>query len=164
MNVREIDKQVDRFYKLYETKCWKDNELEIFVEMIDNNFLMSLIRDEEILDAILFCYKNDERITYRYMMIKFFLMFLGNVMIYQDENVFYNEKHKNYLNVVVEDKELLDLFTELRSTQENLDKRNEIVSEAYEMIPFDKRYTSLEFDEGLKGRYYVSARKLSRKI
>ena len=27
-----------------------------------------------------------------------------------------------------------------------------------------KRYTSLEFDEGLKGRYYVSAKKLSRKI
>ena len=60
MNVREVDKQVDRFYKLYETKCWKDNELEILVEMIDNNFLMSLIRDEEVLDAILFCYKNDE--------------------------------------------------------------------------------------------------------
>ena len=91
-------------------------------------------------------------------------MLLGNVMIYQDENVFYNEKHKNYLNVLVEDKELLELFTELRSTQENLDKRDEIVSEAYEMIPLDKRYTSLEFDEGLKGRYYVSARKLSRKI
>lgn len=164
MNVREVDKQVDRFYKLYETKCWKDNELEILVEMIDNNFLMSLIRDEEVLDAILFCYENDERIVYRYMMIKFFLMFLGNVMIYQDENVFYNEKHKNYLNVVVEDKELLELFTELRSTQENLDKRDEIVSEAYEMIPFDKRYTSLEFDECLKGRYYVSAKKLSKKI
>ena len=35
MNVREIDKQVDRFYKLYETKCWKDNELEIFVEIVN---------------------------------------------------------------------------------------------------------------------------------
>lgn len=164
MNVREIDKQVDRFYKLYETKCWKDNELEIFVEMIDNNFLMSLMKDEEVLDAILFCYNKDERIVYRYMMIKFFLMLLGNVMIYQDENVFFNEKHKDYLNVLVEDKELLELFTELRNTQDNLDKRNEIVNEAYKMIPFNKRYTSLEFDEGLKGRYYVSAKKLSRKI
>lgn len=164
MNICEVDKQVDRFYKLYETKCWKDNELEIIVEMIDNNFLMSLVKDEEVLDAILFYYGKNERIIYRYMMIKFFLMLLGNVMIYQDENVFFNERHKNYLNVIVGDSDLLKLFTELRNTQENLDKRNEIVSEAYEMIPFDKRYTSLEFDEGLKGRYYVSARKLSRKI
>lgn len=164
MDVREVDSQVDRFYKLYETKCWQDDELEIFVEMFDNKFLMSLMRNEEVLDAILFCYENDERIIYRYMMIKFFLMLLGNVIIYQDKNVFFNERHKNYLNVLVEDKELLELFTELRNTQENLDKRNEIVSNAYEMIPFDKRYTSLEFDEGLKGRYYVSARKLSRKI
>lgn len=164
MDVREVDRQVDRFYKLYETKCWQDDELEIFVEMFDNNFLMSLMRNEEVLDAILFCYENNERIIYRYMMIKFFLMLLGNVIIYQDENVFFNERHKNYLNVLVEDKELLELFTELRNTQDNLDKRNEIVSNAYEMIPFDKRYTSLEFDEGLKGRYYVSARKLSRKI
>lgn len=164
MDVREVDRQVDRFYKLYETKCWQDDELEIFVEMFDNNFLMSLMRNEEVLDAILFCYENNERIIYRYMMIKFFLMLLGNVIIYQDKNVFFNERHKNYLNVLVEDKELLELFTELRNTQDNLDKRNEIVSNAYEMIPFDKRYTSLEFDEGLKGRYYVSARKLSRKI
>lgn len=164
MDVREVDSQVDRFYKLYETKCWQDDELEIFVEMFDNKFLMSLMRNEEVLDAILFCYENDERIIYRYMMIKFFLMLLGNVIIYQDKNVFFNERHKNYLNVLVEDKELLELFTELRNTQENLDKRNEIVSNAYEMIPFDKRYTSLEFDEGLKGRYYVSAKKLSRKI
>ena len=164
MDVREVDRQVDRFYKLYETKCWQDDELEIFVEMFDNNFLMSLMRNEEVLDAILFCYNKDERIIYRYMMIKFFLMLLGNVIIYRDKNVFFNERHKNYLNVLVEDKELLELFTELRNTQENLDKRNEIVSNTYEIIPFNKRYTSLEFDEGLKGRYYVSARKLSRKI
>ena len=130
MDVREVDSQVDRFYKLYETKCWQDDELEIFVEMFDNKFLMSLMRNEEVLDAILFCYENDERIIYRYMMIKFFLMLLGNVIIYQDKNVFFNERHKNYLNVLVEDKELLELFTELRNTQEHLDKRSEIASNA----------------------------------
>ena len=126
MDVREVDSQVDRFYKLYETKCWKDNELEIFVEMIDNNFLMSLMKDEKVLDAILFCYNKDERIVYRYMMIKFFLMLLGNVMIYQDENVFFNEKHKDYLNVLVNSQRFEDKLKLKKPITINIDRLKEM--------------------------------------
>ena len=164
MKISEVDKALDKFYMLYETKCWSNEELEVVVEMINNSFMMALVHGDNIIDAMLFSYEDSERSVYKYMMVKLFLMFLGNVMIYQNDKIFFNEKHKNYLSVLVLDSELLDIFTELRITQDDLDKRDEIVNRVYGDVPMDKRYTSLEFDECLKGRYYISSKKLSKKI
>ena len=58
-------------------------------------------------DMFTLTFNHYEKKIYKYVSLKFFSIILGDVYIYKDDNTFYNQKHKPYLKVIINNEELL---------------------------------------------------------
>jgi len=77
--------------------------------------------------------------------LNFFEMVLGDVFIYKEGNTFYNEKHKSYVNIVINDDKLLELINQLVFNQEEVFIQ-EGINEIYKKKPF-KLYNKKFFND-----------------
>lgn len=93
-------------------------------------------------------------------MIRHFISVLGNVRVYKRDNVFYNEMHKSYLRVIVNDLEIIGIINEYMNRQEELQIDEIFDRELYSKIPLRERHEDKRVDNVLKKRYEITKKLL----
>ena len=106
-NLNDIVSKLNEIYKVYEEVCWHYDDTEIVVVFDNNTITLYLNNPIENKDTFGISFNPIEKNVYKYISLKFFDLLLGDVYIYNQGNVFYNQKHKPYLTVIVTDEVIL---------------------------------------------------------
>lgn len=117
--LEEFVSSLDRLYYTYENYIWKNNASKLDVLIQDNTISFYLYKDKEVIDEIIFSFEEKEKSMYNYLCVRLLVILLGNVYIYNKYNVFYNDTHKAYLKLIVNDDNVLDIFNNIVSKQED---------------------------------------------
>lgn len=136
-------------YYLYESYIWKwDNQnVNINIIFANNSIYFDLGILEEGIDSYGVAFDEKDRKLYKYISIKFLVKLLGCMVIHHDNDMFFNDNHKPYLSVFIEDEELLGLMEKVALIQKNdfVNERMDLVTNLYKEIPF-KIYSSSIFE------------------
>lgn len=103
----------------YEKYMWKHEESNLVVLIQDNSLGFYIYDKGETIDEFIIEFDDEEEV-YNYMCIRTMFILLGNVYIYRDNNVLYNNTHKPYLKLIVNDKHILDMMNEIILLQDNI--------------------------------------------
>lgn len=148
---------------LYESVIWKDDKVKLDIIYENNGIKMLLYNDKEYIDELEIYFHNKERNLYKYIVIKQFINVLGNVMIYNERNIFSNISHKSYVRFVVNDQELLLLMKEIMEIQKEMviDNDSMVIRKLYRQILYRYRLRNQELEQSLTSRYILSKRILN---
>lgn len=133
--VSELSEKINYLYGMYEENCWKNVGDKINIIFQDNCIAFYYVRDKENIDNFCITFSKNERKVYKYIALKFFDRMLGDVYIYKDGNNFYNNKHKEYLNVIINDEKLLRIINEIVFNQEEV-FTNQSINNIFSKKPF----------------------------
>ena len=117
--LEEFVSSLDILYYTYENYIWKNSASKIDVLIQDNTISFYLYKDKEVIDEIIFSFEEKEKSMYNYLCVRLLIILLGNVYIYNKGNIFYNDTHKDYLKLIVNDDIILDIFNNIVSKQED---------------------------------------------
>lgn len=160
MKIENIIRTIDKFNILYEDMAWKDERIKLDIYYEDDKIIMKLYNEKEILDILELSFDSRERKKYLYYVIRHFISVLGNVRVYKRDNVFYNEMHKSYLRVIVNDLEIMRIINEYMNRQEELQIDEIFDRELYSKIPLRERHEDKRVDDVLKKRYEITKKLL----
>ena len=166
MKIDVINDKLYNLYMMYESVIWKDDKVKLDIIYENNGIKMLLYNDKEYIDELEIYFHNKERNLYKYIVIKQFISFLGNVMIYNERNIFSNISHKSYVRFVVNDQELLLLMKEIMEIQKEMviDNDSMVIRKLYQQIPYRYRLRNQELEQSLTSRYILSKRILNEYI
>ena len=116
----DVIKSLDDLYYIYERYMWNNNDSNLDVLIQDNTICFYMYKNKDIIDEIILTFDEDERCMYVYICIRLLLILLGNVYIYNQDNLFYNNTHKKYLKLIVNDEIVLDSMIKIISMQDNI--------------------------------------------
>ena len=140
--LEEFVSSLDRLYYTYENYIWKNNDSKLDVLIQDNTISFYLYKDKEVIDEIIFSFEDKEKSMYNYLCVRLLVILLGNVYVYNKDNIFYNDTHKSYLRLIVNDESVLDIFDNIINNQ-----KDSVIGENMELL--------LDMSEKLtKKRYY----------
>lgn len=149
--------RLNELYKIYEQFIWKRKDRRLIV-LFQENMTISfyLYEGKEVVDELDISFDEKESSLFRIIALKLFANLLGNVYIHNEENIYYNKKHKDYLRVIVCDEELKKIISKLVSNQEKeiINTNNSVIKEN---IPVLKRKYSKEFIGQLDKRVNLSS-------
>jgi len=117
--LEEFVSSLDRLYYTYENYIWKNDDSKLDVLIQDNTISFYLYKNNDVIDEIIFSFDEKEKSIYNYLCVRLLVILLGNVYIYNKDNVFYNDTHKTYLKLIVNDDNVLDIFKNIVSNQED---------------------------------------------
>ena len=117
--LEEFVSSLDRLYYTYENYIWKNSDSKLDVLIQDNTISFYLYKDKEVIDEIIFSFEDKEKSMYNYLCVRLLVILLGNVYIYNKDNIFYNDTHKDYLKLIVNDENVLNIFNNIVSSQED---------------------------------------------
>lgn len=163
MKIDVINDKLYNLYMMYESVIWKDDKVKLDIIYENNGIKMLLYNDKEYIDELEIYFHNKERNLYKYIVIKQFISVLGNVMIYNERNIFSNISHKSYVRFVVNDQELLLLMKEIMEIQKEMviDNDSMVIRKLYQQIPYRYRLRNQELEQSLTSRYILSKRILN---
>lgn len=163
MKIDVINDKLYNLYMMYESVIWKDDKVKLDIIYENNGIKMLLYNDKEYIDELEIYFHNKERNLYKYIVIKQFISVLGNVMIYNERNIFSNISHKSYVRFVVNDQELLLLMKEIMELQKEMviDNDSMVIRKLYRQIPYRYRLRNQELEQSLTSRYILSKRILN---
>ena len=163
MKIDVINDKLYNLYMMYESVIWKDDKVKLDIIYENNGIKMLLYNDKEYIDELEIYFHNKERNLYKYIVIKQFISVLGNVMIYNERNIFSNISHKSYVRFVVNDQELLLLMKEIMEIQKEMviDNDSMVIRKLYLQIPYRYRLRNQELEQSLTSRYILSKRILN---
>ena len=125
----DVIKSLDDLYYIYERYMWNNNDSNLEVLIQDNTICFYVYKNKELIDEILLTFDDKERGIYVYICLRLLLILLGNVYIYNQDNLFYNNIHKKYLKLIVNDEFVLDSMIKIISMQDNI-----IINENMDLI------------------------------
>ena len=130
----------------------------------DNMIYFDLGRNDEDIDSFGIQFDDKDRDIYLYVAIRFMISLLRCVVIHRDENILFNDYHKPYLSVIIEDRELLSMMVDVIEIQKNeiLTDRMELVNNLYNQID-DNKIVSIELIRNIDNRVEI-AKKLLKEI
>lgn len=155
--VDDLGEKIKYLYEMYEENCWKNDGDKINIIFQDNCIAFYYISNKKSIDNFCLAFNKNERKVYKYLSLKLFDRVLGDVYIYKDNNNFYNKHHREYLNVVVNDNELLKIINEIVFNQEEI-FINQTINRMFSKKPF-KRYNT-KFLDSIDERIMVTRRVL----
>lgn len=163
MKIDVINDKLYNLYMMYESVIWKDDKVKLDIIYENNGIKMLLYNDKEYIDELEIYFHNKERNLYKYIVIKQFISVLGNVMIYNERNIFSNISHKSYVRFVVNDQELLLLMKEIMEIQKEMviDNDSMVIRKLYRQILYRYRLRNQELEQSLTSRYILSKRILN---
>ena len=159
----DIIKLLDELYCTYERYMWNNDDSNLEVLIQDNMICFYMYKNKDLIDEILLSFNEDERSIYVYICIRLLFILLGNVYIHNQDNLFYNDKHKKYLRLIVNDEVVLDSMNKIISMQDDViinDNMDIVVDIRKSLIK--KRY-NYEFVDELNDRVNFS-KKLFRRM
>ena len=149
--LEEIILKCSDLYDMYESYLWKhdDSNLEVLIQ--DNTLCYYLYKNKELYDEIILTFDEKEKGIYAYICIRMIIHMLGNVTIYVNENELYNNVHKSYLKVIVNDEGILDSILRIIKYQDVIVIHGkmeilELVRSRLPKIKYGKKFVR-EFDE-----------------
>ena len=140
--LEEFVSSLDRLYYTYENYIWKNSDSKLDVLIQDNTISFYLYKNSDVIDEIIFSFDEKEKTMYNYLCVRLLVILFGNVYVYNKDNIFYNNMHKSYLRLIVNDESVLDIFDNIINNQED-----SVIGENMELL--------LDMSEKLtKKRYY----------
>ena len=118
--LEEIVDSLDKLYWTYENCIWKNDNCKLDVLLQDRTISFYLYKDREVIDEIILSFDDKEEGVYKYLCVRLLFILFSNCCIYNKDNEFYNKTHKPYLNMIVNDQEVLDKFVEIVNMQEDM--------------------------------------------
>lgn len=160
--LEELVSSLDRLYYMYEEYIWKNDNSKLNVLVQDNTICFYLYKDGEVIDEIILSFDSKERRIYSYICIRLLILLLGNVYIYNKDNEFYNDTHKDYLRLIVNDEGILDIFIKIISMQKDIiiNENIDIILDIKDSL-YRKKY-SKEFIKEVNDRIEFSKKLLRR--
>ena len=104
-------------YNLYENYMWKHDDSNLEVLMQDRTICFYLYKNKEVIDELILSFDEKEQGIYAYMCIRLMIIMLGNVIVNIDNNILYNNMHKPYLKLIVNDEGILDSMSRILAFQ-----------------------------------------------
>lgn len=156
-----IIRELEKFYYLYEELIIKDRAYYLAIIIDDNKIIMNIVKNGEIDEEVELIFQDKERKLYRYLVIRLFLTILGNVVIHNDKNIFYNDKQRENIKFIVGDIDIYKILLEIKEIQMDMiiNKDSKLIRDMYRDIPIRYRIRNKKYEEELERRY-----QLSRKI
>lgn len=156
----KISNKIEYLYELYELYIYKHNDTKINVLIQDNSISFYLYNEKQDLDELTITFSDKEYKLYTYLSIKTMLTLLGNVFIYTNDNEFYNNTHKPYLKLIVNDDKILNIINKIVINQENtiINENMEDIEKIKSQLP--RRYYSNQFIQNLENRIELSKKLL----
>ena len=116
--IDDLDRELKRLISAYENYIFKNEnaKLEFIIDRFSNKLI--LLNDGEIVDEFIIRYNKCENKKYKYISLKLIDILLGNNIIHVKDNILYNDKHKPYLKIIINDEYLLNLMRELLVNQD----------------------------------------------
>ena len=141
--LEEFINSLDKLCYTYENYIWKNKNVRLDVVLENKKINFYLYKNNDIIDEITFGFEDKEEKMYDYVCVKLLIILLGNVKVYNSDNIFYNDTHKSYLKLIVNDNNILNIFKNVVNNQENniIDENMELVLVMREKI-FKRRYYS----------------------
>jgi len=118
--LEKLISSLENLYYLYENYIWKNNDTNLEVLVQDNTISFYMYKCGEVIDEIILSFDNKERTIYEYICIRLLVILFGNVYIYNKGNLIYNNKHKSYLKLVVNDDIILSNMIKLINMQNDM--------------------------------------------
>lgn len=156
-----IIRELEKFYYLYEELIIKDRAYYLAIIIDNNKIIMNIVKNGEIDEEVELIFQDKERKLYRYLVIRLFLTILGNVVIHNDKNIFYNDKQRENIKFIVGDIDIYKILLEIKEIQKDMiiNKDSKLIRDMYRDIPIRYRIRNKKYEEELERRY-----QLSRKI
>ena len=125
----DVIKLLDELFYIYERYMWNNDDSNLEVLIQDNMICFYMYKNKDLIDEILLSFDEDERSIYVYICIRLLFILLGNVYIHNQDNLFYNDKYKDYLRLIVNDSIVLDSMNKIISMQDSV-----IINENMDMV------------------------------
>ena len=161
----EIFSSLNDLCSVYEMYIWNRNNCKLDVLIQDNSIAMYLYDNGEVIDEFVINYLSVKREIklYRYMSIRLLLRLLGNVIMYSDNNIIFNDKQKSGIRFIVNDEGILEIIDKIIDEQHHVlvnDKMNVIIN-MYNRLNF--RLSLYKFSDELYNRVNISKKMLRSK-
>ena len=136
-NIELLTKKIEELCKLYESYAWREKNRKLVV-VFQQNMTISfyLYENEELVDDIQLRFLQKEFDVYRAICLRTFAILLGNVEVHFKDNVYFNEKHKDYLGIIVGNEEVKADIDEMVKNQyeANINFNNPVIKAADKKI------------------------------
>lgn len=128
--VEDLILLIGKLSNIYERYIDLHNNVKLDLIIEDRKISLKLYDENEILDEFALEFNKFQNKIYKYISVKTIILLLGNMIIHNDDNKFYNNIHKPYLNVIVNDSEIYEILMQLISNQEEkvINNENDIVN------------------------------------
>lgn len=146
--VIEVSDKINELYKIYESYIWKSDNRKLAI-VFQNNMILTfyLYDNNELVDEIHLSFNKNEYDLYKAICLRTFVSVLGNVLVHKldDENAYYNVKHKPYLAVISKDDNISSLIDLMLENQEKeiIDCNTTIVKDTTNLVKkriYDKKF------------------------
>lgn len=135
--IEDLVDEINRLSNIYERYIDRHDGVKLNLYIDDRKISFKLYDDNEILDEFILEFNKYEKKVYKYVSIRTIILLLGNMMIYNEDNKFYNNSHKPYLRVIVKDSEIYEIMMQLLERQEDevINTKNETVENLHVKTP-----------------------------
>ena len=146
--INELTERINELYKTYESYIWKGKNRRLAIVFQDNMILtFYLYKDNELIDELHLSFSENEYNLYKAICLRTIVISLGNVLVHklEDEDAYYNDKHKPYLVVISKDKNisnLIDLMLE-KQEKEIINYNTDIIKNTSSLVKrkvYDKKF------------------------
>ncbi len=114
----ELLEKLDTLYVLYERYTWNHPDAKINVLIGDNTISVFLKDKDKLEEEFIITFPDEEAILYHYLSLEFLAIVLGNVYVHQDNNILFNNAHKPYVKMYVNDEAILSIMQPIINNQD----------------------------------------------
>lgn len=165
MQIENICTKLGELYTLYENFIWKNDNTSLMIRFENNGIGMMFFEGEYVTEGFTITFKPEERALYEYIVVRLFLKVLGNVVIHNIDNVFYNQRHKGYVKFVVDDEILFAIlkYIQVVGNENIITKDSDLIRFMYGRIPLEQRVKNDDLENLVDSYYVFTKRRLKEK-
>ena len=132
-----VNKIID-LYNMYERYIWKHDDVKLDVLIQDGAISFYLYNSICDFDELIVDFSKKEHGLYKYVCVRILLMLSRDCIIYQDDNIFYNNVHKPYLKLIVNDDVIKNVMSDLvvRQNTEIINENTDIISDINDSVEY----------------------------
>lgn len=162
MQIENICLKLGELYTLYENFIWKNDKAKLMIRFENNGIGMMFFEEEYVTEGFTITFKSEERALYEYIAVRLFLKVLGNVMIYNIDNVFYNQRHKGYVKFVVDDEILFGIlkYIQVVGNENIITEDSDLIRFMHGRIPLEQRFKNDDLKMTIDNYYAFTKRRL----